>query len=65
MRYIEHDNNGMVTFEHCVPFDAINGLDKTQTELEQTGLLVDDIPSKTISGTRLYVNPETKELWYQ
>ncbi|OAT71865.1 hypothetical protein [Parageobacillus thermoglucosidasius] len=44
-KYFEYDRNtGEVTYIHYMPFDEKYGLGKTQEELEQTGVLIDDIP---------------------
>ena len=54
---------------HNMPFDPVQGFGKTQEELEQIGVLVDDVPEpqipegKQIAG--LFVNPTTKEVWYE
>lgn len=57
-----------VTTIHYMPFDEQHGLGKTKEELEQEGILVDEIPEpEQIEGKYpvLHCNPETKELWYE
>lgn len=36
--------NGRITFTHCMPFDPVYGLGKTEEELKKTGYLVESIP---------------------
>lgn len=45
MKYFEYDKNtGKVVFIHHMPFDEKDGLGKTEEELRQTGVLVDELP---------------------
>jgi len=63
------ENKYQVGLIHNMPFDPVHGFGKTQEELEQIGVLVDDVPEpqipegKQIAG--LFVNPTTKEVWYE
>ena len=63
------ENKYLVGLIHNMPFDPVQGFGKTQEELEQIGVLVDDVPEpqipegKQIAG--LFVNPTTKEVWYE
>lgn len=60
--------NEVVTFKHFMPFDEEYGLDKTKKELEQEGVLVEEIPEpeeKEGKNAILHCNPGTKELWYE
>lgn len=63
------ETKAKVGLVHNMPFDEVNGLHKTQEELEQIGILVDEIPEpqiptgQQVSG--MFVNPETKEVWYE
>lgn len=52
---------------HNAPFDSGDGMGKTQTELEETGYLVESIPEPlNTKGMRpvLHINPVNKNLWY-
>ena len=42
-KYIQLDGN-KVTLIHNLPFDPVDGLGKTETELLQTGVLLEEIP---------------------
>lgn len=46
MIFIKYDkeNNNRITFIHYMPFDSVNGLNKTETELKSIGALVEGIP---------------------
>lgn len=59
--------NELVTFVHYMPFDGEHGMGKTKEELEQEGILVESIPEPKQNGKipKLFVNRETKELWYE
>jgi len=63
------ENKYRVGLIHNMPFDPVQGFGKSAEELEQMGVLVDDVPEpqipegKQISG--LFVNPATKEVWYE
>lgn len=64
----ETENRAIVNFIHYYPFDEVDGLGKTAEELGQTGILVESVPQETIQPGKLsvlYVNPQTKELWYE
>lgn len=64
----ETDTKALVTTIHYKPFDKVDGLRKTKEELEEVGVLVDYIPPAIDEiGKRasLYINLETKELWYE
>ncbi|OQB15701.1 MAG: hypothetical protein BWY15_00414 [Firmicutes bacterium ADurb.Bin193] len=54
---------------HYMPFDEIEGLNKTQEELEAEGILVESLPDiNAPEGQRIcgrFVNPQTKEVWYE
>jgi hypothetical protein len=57
-----------VTLIHYMPFDEKDGLKRTQEELEQEGMLIDNLPEvEQIEGKKpvLYCNPNTKEVWYE
>lgn len=45
MIYIEHNESGRVTFCHYQPMHPVNGLGKTEEELEQKGILLESIPT--------------------
>ncbi|WP_432408570.1 hypothetical protein [Wukongibacter sp. M2B1] len=67
MIYLEVNDEGFVTFQHNMPFDAKHGLRKTQEQLEQEGILVNSIPEpEQIEGKQavLYYD-ETQGLYYQ
>jgi len=68
MIYIEIDSNNYIIFRHYKPFDEKDGLGKTREELEQTGLVVETLPTpETIEGkvADLKYNPTTKSLYYE
>lgn len=44
MIFIKTNSDNQVTFIHYKPFDEINGLKKTETELSQEGFLVESLP---------------------
>lgn len=68
MYYIEINSDNVVTLVHAKPFDPIYGFGKTQAELEQTGYLVDSIPSPDASQNNkiatLKFDPITKTFSY-
>ena len=67
MIFIRPNEDGLVDIFYK-PFDQKHGLGKTKEQLEQEGLLVDSIPEPEQQEGKiaiLYVNPETKELYYQ
>lgn len=53
-----------IKFVHNMPFDPVHGLPE---EILASGLLVDSIPEPEDNGKapRLYINPETMEMWYE
>ncbi len=58
------ENKLKVRFIHYMPFDPINGLHKTKEELEQEGVLIENIPeSKYIENKQaiMYYNPIKKK----
>ncbi|HDK7138947.1 TPA: hypothetical protein PTV74_001364 [Clostridium botulinum] len=62
------ENKLKVRFIHYMPFDPINGLHKTKEELEQEGVLIENIPeSKYIENKQaiMYYNPIKKEIFYE
>ncbi|BAQ11289.1 phage protein [Bacillus sp. OxB-1] len=67
--FIKSNHENQVVYRHNMPFHEKHGLGKTQAELEQEGLLVDYVPTPDTSDKTkmavLYINPETKELYYQ
>lgn len=58
-----------VLIVYFLPFDEQHGLGKTKEELEaEGGIFVDTLPpEQCIEGMKsnLYINPETKQLWYE
>lgn len=57
-----------VTRQHYKPFDEQYGLHRTQEELEQEGILVENLPNPEAIPYKnpvLYCNPQTKEVWYE
>ncbi len=59
--YLKCDENNKVTFTHYKPFDLKHGLGKTEEELLEEGILVDELPTKPepVVGKKnlLYINP--------
>lgn len=47
MIYIEFDSNNKESFLHLNVFDPKYGLNKTETELLKTGILVESLPQHT------------------
>lgn len=67
MIFIKLDNS-YVTYIHYMPFHEKHGFKKTREQLEQEGILVNEVPEpEQIEGKAaiLHANPETKELWYE
>ncbi|MHB9937899.1 hypothetical protein CF098_07700 [Clostridium sporogenes] len=61
-------NKYMIGHIHYMPFDEINGLRKTKEELEQEGVLIENIPEpKYIESTQaiMYWNPVDKQVFYE
>ncbi|WDU84192.1 hypothetical protein [Caloramator sp. Dgby_cultured_2] len=61
-------NKYRVGFIHNFPFHPQHGLGKTQEELEQEGILIEELPEpQQIEGkiAVLYCNPVTKDVWYE
>lgn len=55
---------------HNMPFDPVEGMGKTQAELETIGILVDSLPNPDYAGNpgksaKLYVDLTTKTTWYE
>ncbi|WP_409176673.1 hypothetical protein [Brevibacillus fortis] len=72
MKYVEFITESSlrakVVFIHSVPFDPINGLQKSEKELLETGVLVEEIPAASYQPGKdalLYIDPTTKKLWYE
>lgn len=53
------------TFIHSMPFDDVQGLGKTEEELNILGVLIDELPIPNGDVTAIYVNKETKEVTYE
>ena len=74
MIYLEYENDGRVTLQHFMPFDAINGIKNSQGDictqeelLSKGGILINSIPTpdNTIDkDATLCVNLSTKKLYY-
>ena len=67
LRYVDEDKHsvGMI---HYMPFDEENGLGKTEEELLQEGLLIEELPKLENIPNKapiLFCNPQTKEVWYE
>lgn len=53
---------------HHLPFDEVHGLHKTVEELNQTGILVENLEDPNAGeyqSSILHVNPNTKATWYE
>jgi len=53
---------------HHLPFDEVHGLHKTVEELNQTGILVENLANPNAGeyqSSILHVNPITKATWYE
>lgn len=51
-----------------MPFDTIHGIDKSEDELKQIGVLIDEMPMldcKEGVSPKLFLNPQTKQVWYE
>ena len=62
------DTKYSIGLTHYVPFDSVNGMNKTPEELKLEGILVDNIPEpKRIEGksSAMYINPTNKEIFYE
>lgn len=68
MIFLKYDANGRVYLKYFRPFHEQDGLNKTKEQLEQEGILVNNIPNAgELAGKDavLYVNAEDKTLYYQ
>lgn len=57
-----------IGYTHYMPFDSVNGLGKTKEELEQEGILIENIPEpEQIEGkyTIMYWNPIEQKVFYE
>lgn len=66
-KFIITDKTGKVEFIHYMPFSPKHGLGKTEEELLETGVLLDEIPEpEQIDGKMpvAYYTPE-KGFWYE
>lgn len=66
--YLRLGKNNIVEFIHRKPFDPVEGLHKTQEELEETGVFVSTIPEpNAIKGMRAvpYYNSDIKSVQYE
>lgn len=64
------ETKALVQGMHYDPFHPVDGFGKTQEELEAEGHIFverSDIPEPENNGKapRLYINPQTKEMWYE
>lgn len=63
------NNNNIVAGIHYMPAMLMSELNKTQEELEQMGyIFVEELPQEDTPAnhfSKLFYNPETKELWYE
>lgn len=68
MFFLKLNYEGKVTSSHTKPFDTKDGLGKTQEQLEQEGVLVENIPPELpfVEGKKavLYYN-KTNGLYYK
>ena len=64
-----NDTKSKVGFIHNNPFDATDGMNMTQEELENIGILIDALPNESAPAgqqlTGIFVNPQTKEVFYE
>ena len=70
MIFIKYDkeNNNKITFIHYMPFDSVNGLNKTEAELKSIGALVESIPKVPELKdhvTEFYFDSLTKTISYE
>lgn len=63
----ENSTEARVGFIHRYPFDAQHGLKQTKEELEQSGVLVDELPDPKQNGkiATLYVDLATNKTRYE
>lgn len=62
------DEKYPINFISYMPFDEINGMHKTETELEQEGYLIDSLPAPQVIDGKdavMYFNPVTKTVFYE
>ncbi|QTB25196.1 hypothetical protein [Lysinibacillus sphaericus] len=64
------ETKALVQGMHYDPFHPVDGFGKTQEELEAEGHIFveeSDIPIPEDNGkiANLYINPQTKEMWYE
>ncbi|OPJ58426.1 hypothetical protein [Clostridium oryzae] len=63
-----NDTEWEVGYIHNMPFDPVNGLGKTEEELNQSGAIVESVPTAMVQEGKIAVlvyNPQTKELSYK
>lgn len=62
------ENKYSIGFIHYMPFDELNGLCKTEVELLQEGLLIEELPELDNLPNKapiLFYNSQTKEVLYE
>ena len=66
--YIRYNDSNVITFIHRMPFDKVNGLNKSRKELEKDGVFVTDFPSPEYNTNMKAVakyNPYTNSVYYE
>lgn len=62
------DTKYLIGYLHSMPFDTVDGLHKTKEELEQSGILIENIPEpQNTEGKKAikYYNPVDKKIFYE
>ncbi|WP_460299415.1 hypothetical protein [Clostridium botulinum] len=62
------DTKYLIGYLHSMPFDKIDGLNKTKEELEQSGIIIENISEpQNIEGKKAikYYNPIDKQIFYE
>lgn len=66
MIYLQFDINGYEEIRHFKPFDEVYGLGKTESELQATGVLVEQIPELEVDPSKVaYLKYDGTNLYYE
>ena len=68
MIFVKWNEKNDVTFVHYMPFDEKEGLNKTEEELLEEGVLIESIPNPEQvegKGSEMKYDPESKSVYYE
>lgn len=65
-KFLMLDEN-RITLIHNMPFDPVNGMGKTEVELQQMGVLIDDIPEPELKQGKIPIPcyEQSKGIYYE